>query len=291
MSSISSQELAASASGSNEPECEPSRSARLIPTVAQCSPSTGLTSPVTMTSRPETSLRARPMLSAGGFLVRTSARLAAAPDLPASVLDFGGNSYEPFAWFDRASQSWRTWQRCLVEGWEQFSGTWPRSGMTRNGIAFRRAPLVPLTDEIASGLLPTPEASNTKAVALRSAGRSPRNFLAPLWPTPTINGNYNRKGASATSGDGLATAVKNRMWPTPSASDNRDRGNLSTPAIKRRVEKGKQVMLSMSVSDQSGQLNPTWVEWLMGFPLGWTGLKDWATQSSRKSRKQSGELS
>lgn len=22
-----------------------------------------------------------------------------------------------------------------------------------------------------------------------------------------------------------------------------------------------------------GQLNPTWVEWLMGFPLGWTDLQ------------------
>ena len=27
----------------------------------------------------------------------------------------------------------------------------------------------------------------------------------------------------------------------------------------------------------SGQLNPTWVEWLMGFPLGWTDLEDSAT--------------
>jgi hypothetical protein len=27
-----------------------------------------------------------------------------------------------------------------------------------------------------------------------------------------------------------------------------------------------------------GKLNPTWVEWLMGFPLEWTVLEDWATQ-------------
>lgn len=25
-------------------------------------------------------------------------------------------------------------------------------------------------------------------------------------------------------------------------------------------------------SGSGGQLNPTWVEWLMGFPLGWTDL-------------------
>jgi DNA (cytosine-5)-methyltransferase 1 len=24
----------------------------------------------------------------------------------------------------------------------------------------------------------------------------------------------------------------------------------------------------------AGRLNPTWVEWLMGFPLGWTDLED-----------------
>jgi len=27
-----------------------------------------------------------------------------------------------------------------------------------------------------------------------------------------------------------------------------------------------------------GKLNPTWVEWLMGFPLGWTDLEDLETQ-------------
>ena len=30
---------------------------------------------------------------------------------------------------------------------------------------------------------------------------------ARLWPTPTVCGNYNRKGASATSGGGLATVA------------------------------------------------------------------------------------
>jgi hypothetical protein len=33
-------------------------------------------------------------------------------------------------------------------------------------------------------------------------------------------------------------------------------------------------------------LNPTWVEWLMGYPEGYTDLKDWAILSSRKSSKK-----
>lgn len=36
-------------------------------------------------------------------------------------------------------------------------------------------------------------------------------------PTPTVHGNHNRAGCSATSGDGLATAT--RLWPTPTSAD------------------------------------------------------------------------
>tara|TARA_Y100001963_G_scaffold141475_1_gene209737 strand:+ start:175 stop:360 length:186 start_codon:yes stop_codon:yes gene_type:complete len=44
------------------------------------------------------------------------------------------------------------------------------------------------------------------------------------------------------------------------------------PAIKRRADKGKQLNLSMVVSETSGSLNPTFVEWLMGYPEDWTRL-------------------
>ena len=37
---------------------------------------------------------------------------------------------------------------------------------------------------------------------------------------------------------------------------------------------GKQIMLSQAVKEKktTGTLNPRWVEWLMGFPDGWTDL-------------------
>jgi len=38
-----------------------------------------------------------------------------------------------------------------------------------------------------------------------------------VWPTPTVNGNRNRKGLTTKSGDGLETAAKN--WPTPLSRD------------------------------------------------------------------------
>jgi hypothetical protein len=135
-----------------------------------------------------------PTSSARASPARTSPLPGQAPDLPEPVRDSGGKWFEPFAWFDRDTRSWRTWQRCLVGEWEPFSGTWPRSGMTRNGIAYRRAPLVPLTDETASGLLPTPGGEQHEGVALRSAGRSPRNFLQHDAPRPSRR----RLGAAVT---------------------------------------------------------------------------------------------
>lgn len=98
------------------------------------------------------------MSSQLGFLAKTSATQEPAPDFPVSVQDSIGRHYEPFAWYDRAMLCWRTWQLCLDGEWEQFSGTWPRSAMIRNMIAFALVTSVLLTDEIESGYLPTPTA-------------------------------------------------------------------------------------------------------------------------------------
>jgi len=163
--------------------------------------------------------------------------------------------------------------RAAGEGWYQptpdlfgtlnpFSGPWPRAGMTRGGLAYELPTLVrPI--------------KGTDGGALRNV------------PTPTAQDNAQIAGQYATNGTTLAGFVK--MWPTPSASDNRDRGNLSSGAIKRRMEKGKQIMLSQCVSKESGGLNPTWVEWLMAWPLGWTALKPSAMAKSQSKPRLRGK--
>ena len=106
-----------------------------------------------------------------------------------------------------------------------------------------------------------------------------------IWPTPTVCGNYNRKGSSAKSGDGLATAVM--TWPTPTARDYRsDSGSPEWTEMRQSQTRGKPLPFVVG-----GTLNPTWVEWLMGWPLGWTDLKPLGTGKSRNALPKHGDFS
>jgi len=77
----------------------------------------------------------------------------------------------------------------------------------------------------------------------------------------------------------LETMVARSLWPTPAARDYKD-----SAGAKSQAERGRTAGDSLGVS-VGGALNPTWVEWLMGFPEGWTDLSASETQSSRKSQK------
>lgn len=97
-------------------------------------------------------------------------------------------------------------------------------------------------------------------------GDERRQAEARMWPTPTAR---DYKGANSlehltqpkTPGNihhvgQLANAVK--LYTTPCAADSQG----STGGGNHRSLR----------TDVAGQLNPTWVEWLMGFPIGWTDL-------------------
>jgi hypothetical protein len=63
-----------------------------------------------------------------------------------------------------------------------------------------------------------------------------------------------------------------------------NRENLATAVALKEAERLETTPTSSISSAIGGQLNPTWVEWLMGFPLEWTVCEPSATPSSRKSR-------
>jgi DNA (cytosine-5)-methyltransferase 1 len=90
-----------------------------------------------------------------------------------------------------------------------------------------------------------------------------------MWPTPrscsAMAATITPEAAwNENRNPNLETIVGQRMWGTPKAQDSRhalrDRGKGNL---------GEQV----SGLHNGGKLNPTWVEWLMGWPLGWTDLK------------------
>jgi hypothetical protein len=124
--------------------------------------------------------------------------------------------------------------------------------------------------------------------------------IATMWPTPDAycgaRGTQEIWTPKRKSGHQAQYSINQAVmdaakikWPTPQANDNRDRGSAGSGAVQRRIEKGKQVMLSQSVDQNSGQLNPTWVEWLMGWPLGWTDLKPSGTDKCLYAPQPHGE--
>ena len=201
----------------------------------------------------------------------------------------GPNMRASLANYDPASFSWRTSQRCLVEGWTVFSETWPRSGMMRGGIAYQLPPLAPLTSGTGYGSWPTPRTCSAMAATITPASvwkdsRFPNLETVVgrrLWPTPKASAagpDFAKVGRSAT-GISLATAVA--MWPTPSARDWKDNpgawmwnGKNPDGTHRNRTDQlPRKVYAVEGTAQNGGQLNPTWVEWLMGFPLGHTALK------------------
>jgi hypothetical protein len=239
--------------------------------------------------------------------VRTCPTPASESELTGPALVYGRRCGESFANFDRDSSSWRTSQLCFTGEWSEFSETWPRAGLMRNGTCFPLAPLAPLTSDNEYSLWPTPVANDDNksweahmAMKARMKG-GPRykptslqvmakGVTRGLWPTPQAHDATGARGKNNTFSDNhhyphdLVTAVK--MWPTPT-------GVTATggAALCKWGGSGARRKLRTMVSEKelNGALNPTWVEWLMGFPLEWTALKDWATRSSRKSRSGSDE--
>ncbi len=218
------------------------------------------------------------------FPAKTSASQAKAPALTEPDQACGPTWRVSLARFDPATFSWKTAQRSLLGDSDECSVIWPRSGMTAAGQCWELPTLERRTSGTGSGSsprFPTPLVGGTGPSTHGQISGQFRREMAKAfarWPTPTVCGNYNRKGASPTSGDGLATAVL--KCATPTARDWRS-GKASQATMERN---------SRPLSEQiGGSLNPMWVEWLMGWPLGWTDLKPLATDRFRCAPLPHGE--
>ena len=180
------------------------------------------------------------------------------------------------------SSSWRT-HRCL---WDEVlpesSVTLPQWGMMQDGVLWERTMPAHLTSETESGCwVGTPTASMTVRSEEFAKGRIPQPAeFVKRWPTPqahktTESGEIvnadgtpwdgKSKPHSKSTGRPITTALADAVkFATPQARDFRT-GQQSRWENPERTR---------NLNDQiGGQLNPSWVEWLMGWPLEWTDLK------------------
>ena len=219
----------------NELECVCDGKSKLTPTVSESLPNIGLTSNDTEIFAQLIGEPSNPSIScAEASPARTLASPAKAPDSQENAAACGSSTPKRSKSSGRRTSSLKMSAPFALADWIKCSGRSLRSGMMRNGIVYPRAPLVPLTGGIGSG----------------------------LWPTPVAQ----------EGGQGVNPAARGRKlhievlkWPTPQARDHKDTGpNVNWAKVKAKCK---------LAGAAGGSLNPTWVEWLMGYPLGWTDLE------------------
>jgi hypothetical protein len=285
MSSTSLVESEVSVSDLNELACELSRSAKLSPSADLSLPDTGPMSPATTTCAPSRvpgwqQMELLPTLSAEAFHARTSPSPEKAKGLTVLEAVSGSNTLALSKKSDPFSSSLRMCLAFELSGLTECSLTWKNLGTPGKRSWWVLSMPAHRINDSGPGLLPTPSAVNYGSNQGGAAGRvgPKRHSLRSmarngLWPT--IRASDSEKGGR---GDLLASIrgykTQRAHWPTPTA--NRWSGLQSH---------GRNAVL--------GTLNPTWVEWLMGFPLFWlkTSSERSEMQSSLKSPNSSVEQS
>ena len=232
------------------------------------------------------------MSSVVAFHVRTLVPQEKAQELMENDQECGEKWRGSFVKYDPDLSLWKTHQCSLLGDLDEFLETWPQWGLMRDGECWEQQTLERRIRGTEFGLSPNGVDSfhtpNTTGLDGGSNSRRALKKRKETWPTPQSR---DWKGSSGRSLKGMECDLptKVKMWPTPQASDHRDRGNMSNPSIQRRLAIGKQIMLSQSVHPTSGQLNPMWVEWLMGWPQGWTDLNQLEMDKSHCVQQQHGE--
>jgi hypothetical protein len=175
------------------------------------------------------------------------------------MTDISGHTYfpllkesDPLGAFSRMFMGMSLWAstRCYL--------TWKGKATPQGRSLFQLVPQTHPTDETEFGssleMWATPRTSDT------TAGR-----------TLNEKGQRISKSSDLVFGANLADQVK--MWPTPRARDwkmtgdvaNWKESNIGDTYLRRAVAE---------TDETPGSLNPQWVEWLMGYPEGWTDLED-----------------
>jgi len=219
-----------------------------------------------------------------GFPVKTSAQQDTAPVSPAVDQDSGRKWQGLLGKYDHVTRSWKTAQCSLLADLEQCLEIWPRWGLMRDGVSYQQQTLVRHISENESGLWATPMMSDWKLdCTLPAIYRRMEGGRHPIFPTPTTGGGGGERSAERAGTGDLNFMARTNKWPTPRLNDYKGEGQQ----MIRKDGKSRMDQLCFNVeSQETGRLNPTWVEWLMGWPLEWTDLKPLETDKCQEWQQQ-----
>lgn len=201
-----------------------------------------------------------------GFRAKTLALPAEAVDWMEPEAACGSSSPALLTKYDRYMLLWKTVPRLPAEDWTEFSGRWPYSGTMRSGAVWERTRLERPISVNGSGYWSTPTRRDYRSKSCSLENVKKRNAETRgktlLWKImyPTVRASDGERGGR---GDLIQALRGNpnshyKMWPTPTANRRSGLQNHGRNAIL-------------------GGLNPLWVEWLMGWPIGWTVSRPLAT--------------
>lgn len=194
----------------------------------------------------------------------------------------GRTRFASFVRFGPVGFFWRTYRGCFLPGMDTsgaYSAAWPNSGSMRGGACYRQPAVERHISASDSGSWPTPNAS------VANDGESPRTWLerAERLKAKHKNGN----------GAGMPLSIAVQLWPTPNAmSSARNRTARRTDANSKHHggttladfvtildggSNGRASALANGVAEVGLKLNPMWVAWLMGWPIGWQCCEPLAT--------------
>ena len=227
-------------------------------------------------------------VSAADSPVKILARRGKELGLQAHAPGCGKNMPELLARLDPPTCLWKTPRSLLGEGLTLCSQTYPAWGIVLHGGLY---PLKTSGRYISGSgggdsqleIVPTPLAEEGKTKVTRANLNRQTLHLtvyANIYPTP--------KAHDAKQAVTLATLGRNSLdltnycnvYPTPSTGGLRGGSKPSQRVKSARhltEEEKKQILMGKNC-----RLNPDWVEWLMGWQIGWTRLQpgDFGTQKS-----------
>lgn len=133
----------------------------------------------------------------------------------------------------------------------------PRAGTMTFGVVSECEPQATIRDAKQAILAHAVPCPATPAASNPQDGESAESWLArrELLKAKGINGN----------GAGMPLSIAVRLFPTPTKADG-----SGGPGTTPKRTGGPNLRTVVAAEDGNGRLNPLWVEWMMGLPLGWT---------------------